>query len=233
GRRAVVRPCLGVDGHLAGVRAIGGGDARGDAFAGLDRDREGRLERGFVLRRHEVEPELVAALGRERQADQPAPLLGHEVDRLRGHELGRDREIALVLAIGVIAYDHHLAQADLVDRALDRGERCGDPRRAHRTASPASRASSRRSRCLASTSTSRFTAAPSARPPRLVRRSVSGISDTEKPCSPTALTVRLTPSTATEPFSTIYRASPASVSMSSTRAQPSTRAPVTVPVPST
>ena len=39
--------------------------------------------------------------------------------------------------------------------------------------------------------------------------------------SPTALTVRLTPSSATEPFSTRYRASCGSTSISSTRAKPS------------
>src|SRR5438874_2694873 len=82
-------------------------------------------------------------------------------------------------------------------------------------------------------STSRFTTAPSPRSPRFVRRSVSGINDTEKPCSPTEETVRLTPSTATEPFSTMYRARPGPASISSTRANPSARAPSTVPVPST
>ena len=81
-------------------------------------------------------PELVAALGRQRQADQPAPLLGHEVDRLGRGELGRERQVALVLAVLVVAHDHHPPAADVLDRLLDRGERRGRAGNAHaRTAS--------------------------------------------------------------------------------------------------
>jgi hypothetical protein len=47
-----------------------------------------------------------------------------------------------------------------------------------------------------------LTFAPGAIAPSVVRVSVSGISDTEKLPSPIALTVRLTPLTATDPFST-------------------------------
>ena len=53
----------------------------------------------------------------------PAPLLGHEVDRLRGRELGRHRQVALVLAVLVVADDDHPPAADLVDRLLDGRER--------------------------------------------------------------------------------------------------------------
>ncbi len=37
------------------------------------------------------------------EADQPAPLLGHEVDRLGRRELGGERQVALVLAVLVVA----------------------------------------------------------------------------------------------------------------------------------
>ena len=74
------------------------------------------------LRRHQVEAELVAALGREREADQAARLLGHEVDRLGRRELRGHRQVALVLAVLVVADDDHLALADVLDRLLDRGE---------------------------------------------------------------------------------------------------------------
>ena len=77
----------------------------------------------LVLRRHQVEPELVAALGRERQADQPAPVGRHEVDRLGRRELGRQREVALVLAVLGVADDDHAAGADVLDRLLDAAER--------------------------------------------------------------------------------------------------------------
>ena len=53
-----------VDRHLDRARAVGGGYARGDAVTRLDRDREGSLEGGLVLGGHQVEPQLLAALGR-------------------------------------------------------------------------------------------------------------------------------------------------------------------------
>ena len=128
----VARPRGGVDRDLDGARAVGGRDAGGDAVARLDRDREGRLERRLVLGRHQVEPELVAALRRQRQADQPAAVGRHEVDRLGRDELRRHREVALVLAVLVVADHDHAAGADLLDRLFDRREALMRP-------SPASR----------------------------------------------------------------------------------------------
>ena len=65
----------------------------------------------------------VEPLGRHRQADQAAPVLRHEVDRLRRHLRRRHRQVALVLAILVVDDDDHAAGADGVDGVLDRGER--------------------------------------------------------------------------------------------------------------
>ena len=93
--------------------------------------------------------ELVAALRRQREADQPAPLLGHEVDRLGRRELGGERQVALVLAVLVVADDDHPPGADLLQRLFD----------ASRTAVGAHRATSF-STYLASTSTSRLTRRP-------------------------------------------------------------------------
>ena len=162
----VARPRGGVDRDLDRARAVGGGDAGGDAVARLDRDGEGGLERRLVLGRHQVEPELVAALRGQRQADQPAAVRGHEVDRLGRDELGRHREVALVLAVLVVADDDHAAGADLLDRLLDRRER------------PLIATATSFSTYLASTSTSRLTGVPGAAAPRFVRSRVSGISDT-------------------------------------------------------
>ena len=108
--------------HLDRVRAVVRRDAGRHSLGGLDRDRERGVERRLVLGRHQVEAELVAALGRQREADQPAPVGGHEVDRLGRRELCGHREVALVLAILVVADDDHPAAADLLDRFLDRGE---------------------------------------------------------------------------------------------------------------
>jgi hypothetical protein len=59
----------------------------GDALARLDRDGERGLERRLVVLGHLAQAELVAALLGERQADQPARVGGHEVDRLGRREL--------------------------------------------------------------------------------------------------------------------------------------------------
>ncbi len=106
-----------VDRHLDRARAVVRGDAGGHALARLDRHRERGLERRLVLGGHQVEAELVAALGRERQADQPAPLLRHEVDRLGRGELGGHREVALVLAVLGVADHDHLAVARMSSSA--------------------------------------------------------------------------------------------------------------------
>ena len=119
----VARRGLGVDRDLDRARAVVRRDARRDAFARLDRDRERRLERRLVLRGHEVEAELVAALRGEAEADEPAAVRGHEVHGLGGRELRGHREIALVLAILVVADDDHLARADVLERLVDRRER--------------------------------------------------------------------------------------------------------------
>ena len=164
-----------VDRHLDRARAVGGGYARGDAVTRLDRDREGGLERGLVLGGHQVEPQLLTALGRERQADQPAALFGHEVDRLRSGELGGKREVALVLAIFVVNDDDHAPLANVFERLLD-GRKRGSHRLAHvvtsllESAAPTSLAT-----CLASTSTSMLTRSPTPAEPRFVRLRVSGI----------------------------------------------------------
>jgi hypothetical protein len=109
-----------VDGDLDRVRAIVGGDPRRHAVRRLDRDGERRVERGLVLRGHQVELQLVAALRRERQADQAAAMHRHEVDRLGRRELRGEGEVALVLAVLVVADDHHAPAPHVLDRLFDR-----------------------------------------------------------------------------------------------------------------
>ena len=60
-----------------------------------------------------VRPELRDALLGQRQADEPAPLARHEVDRLGRDQIGGHHQVALVLAILVVDEDHHPAGADL------------------------------------------------------------------------------------------------------------------------
>ena len=119
----VARAAARVDRDLDRVRAVVRRDPGGDALARLDGDRERRLEGRLVLGRHQVEAELVAAVGRQRQADQAAPVGGHEVDRLGRGELGRQGQVALVLAVLRVADHDHAAGADVLQGFLDRGER--------------------------------------------------------------------------------------------------------------
>ena len=112
-----------------------------------------------------LRPSCSQRSGGQRQADQPARLLGHEVDRLRRRELRRHHQVALVLAVFAVADDDHAAAADLLDRLLDRRERALAPSRsplvlssavsvilAHARSFPANGDSSR-STYLATTST--------------------------------------------------------------------------------
>ena len=118
-RDDVRRRGVGADGGPDGGGAVGGGDAAPDAVPRVDRHRERGAERGAVLAHHHGQPELLALVLGERQADEPAPVRGHEVDVLGGDALGGDAEIALVLAILVVHQDDHAAGADLLQRFLD------------------------------------------------------------------------------------------------------------------
>ncbi len=111
---------VAADGHLHGARAVVRRDAGGDAGGGLDRDGEGGAVRGAVVAHHLLQAELAAALVGERQADQAAAVLGHEVDRLGGDEFGRHHEVTLVLAVLFVYQDDHLAGLDVGDDVGDR-----------------------------------------------------------------------------------------------------------------
>src|SRR5579875_2108999 len=235
GLHQLPRAGLRVYRHLNGARAVRCGDAGADAGTRLDGDGERRLERRFVLGGHEVETELLAALGCQRKADQPPPLLGHEVDGLGRHELGGHRQIALVLAILVVADHHHLALADVLDRLLDRREWA--LHRCHRAVPPGIGTGSRgpisRSTYFASTSTSRLTVMPGSACPRFVRSSVSGINETVNDRSSRSATVSDTPSTVIDPLYTMYLSSSRPVSIVRRREKPSSATAETVPIPST
>ena len=108
----------GVDRDRDRAGAVGGGDAGGDALARLDRGGEGGFEAGAVGAAHRLQAELVDPLAGQRQADQAAAVLGHEVDRVGRRHLRRDDEVALILAVLVVDQDEHAAVARLVDDLL-------------------------------------------------------------------------------------------------------------------
>ena len=94
GLHDVARAHAGIDRDLDRAGAVARRDAGLDALARLDRDGERGLVRRLVVRHHQAQAELVAALRGQRQADQAAAVRRHEVDRLGRHELGghaRDR----------------------------------------------------------------------------------------------------------------------------------------------
>ena len=126
----VTRALRRVDRDLHGVRAVVRGDSGGDPLARLDRDGERGPVGRFVVLGHHPQPELVAALLGQAEADEAAAFLRHEVDRFGRRELRRDGEVALVLAVGRVDDDDHLPLADVLDRVLDGRELAGD--RAHR-----------------------------------------------------------------------------------------------------
>ena len=105
GLHEVVRDRARVDRHLNRERSVVRRDAGRHALARLDRHGERRAERRLVVIRHRTELELVAALRRQAEADEAAAVGRHEVDRLGRDELRCDREVALVLAIGVVDDD--------------------------------------------------------------------------------------------------------------------------------
>ncbi len=118
----VLRTLARIDSHLDRAGAVAGRDPRRDTLPGLDRDREGGAERGLVAIRHRPELELRAPVGGQAQADEPAAMGGHEVDRLGGGELGRHGEVAFVLAVGRVDDNDHLPVPDVIESLLDGGE---------------------------------------------------------------------------------------------------------------
>ncbi len=205
GRTRSREPFARVDRDLDRARAILRGDPGRDALARLDRDGEGGTERRLVVIRHRPQVELVAALRSQAEADQPAPVRRHEVDRLGSDELRGDRQVALVLAIRVVDDDDEAPRADVLDRLLDRRERRRRLGRAQvgshgRIVALSARRAARRTsrgrrprgspagRARAARASSRRVCAGSPPPRTRPRANAATVSDT--------------PSTVTEPFST-------------------------------
>src|SRR5439155_1255479 len=149
-----------------------------------------RAVRRLVPLRHLAEAEGLAAVLGEAEADEPTRLLRHEVHRFGRGELGRNRQVTLVLAVGRVDDHDELALADVLDRVLDGGEggffldfhsKDGSPGRS-------------RSTYFARTSGSRFTCSPKS----FARLRVSTITSNARVPFRASVTVRQTPSTATE-----------------------------------
>ena len=96
----------------------------------IDRDGEIGPIHFPILRDHALQPELIGALARERDANQPAPVHRHEIDRFRRRLLRGHDEIALIFAVGVVGHDDHFSCRDVVQDVVNRvelkGFRCLD-----------------------------------------------------------------------------------------------------------
>jgi hypothetical protein len=104
-----------IDGNPDSTGAVGRGNSRRNSVLGFDGHREGCLIARAVLRRHHRQIQLISALLRQRQADQTASVLGHEIDRLRRAHLRRDDEVALVLTVLSVDQNEHAAVARVFD----------------------------------------------------------------------------------------------------------------------
>ena len=115
GTGEVVGRGIRVDGDLDGVGAVVGGDAGGDALAGLDGFSKRGAEAGGVLLGHGTEAEVVGALLGESEADEAASVAGHEVDGLGGDELGGEGEVTFVFAVFIVDDDDHASGTNLLE----------------------------------------------------------------------------------------------------------------------
>ena len=97
------------------------------AAAMVDRDAERRVGRRVARRDHRPDLERVESVAVARHADETARPAQHEVDRLGGDPLRRDREIAFVLAVLVVDDEDHLSATNAPERLVDRGQGHGVP----------------------------------------------------------------------------------------------------------
>jgi hypothetical protein len=101
------------------VRPVVSGNAGRYPFGSLDRQGEVGTVRAIGLADHERQPQLAAALARQRQADETAAVTRHEIHVLRAHALRRHDQIALVLAVLVVHEHRHFSLADVLEYLVD------------------------------------------------------------------------------------------------------------------
>ena len=68
-----------------------------------------------ILADHRRQVQLSAAALGQREADQPATMLGHEIHGIGRDEVGRNDKIAFVLAILFVDKNHHTARLEVGD----------------------------------------------------------------------------------------------------------------------
>ena len=115
----ILGPRVGRHRGTDGVRTVVRRYSRGHALRRLDRHREIGPVQSVGVAHHERQAQLAAAITRQCQTDQAAPVARHEIHVLGTDTFGRHHQIALVLAILVI-HDHgHFAVAQVAENLID------------------------------------------------------------------------------------------------------------------
>ena len=127
----VLRLGVACDGDLNGACSVLRRDACSDAGGGFDGDGKGGAVSALVVARHLGEANLLAAGFGQRQADEPACMRNHEVDRFRRDVFGSDDDIAFVFPIFFVNQNDHAPGAHFGDDFFDRRNGCGLALRCH------------------------------------------------------------------------------------------------------
>ena len=101
-----------------GGRAVVGRNAGGASGQKIDSDGKRSAEHRGVVLNLTAETEFMAARQRQRSAELAAGVGDHEIDMIRCHLLGRNYQIAFVLAILVIDNYHEFAFTEIGNRVL-------------------------------------------------------------------------------------------------------------------
>ncbi len=116
GTRQVFGPRMRIGGGQNRGGTIPGADARGRPAARVDGFAEGSAKCRRISRRDWLQIEGIAALLGKREADQAAPVFGHEIDGFGRDFFRRHGQIAFVFAVFVVHQDNHAALANFLDR---------------------------------------------------------------------------------------------------------------------
>ena len=109
-------------GGLHRARTVCRRNAGGNPFGRFDRHGERGGVLGVVARHHGRQLQAFTHLARQREADQPACVAGHEVDGFGRDMVGRENQVAFVFAVFFVHQDDHAASAHVGNNVFHRGD---------------------------------------------------------------------------------------------------------------
>ncbi len=119
GLHQILGPGVGPHGGADGVGAVVGGNAGGHALGGFDGNGEVGGVGGGVVLHHQRQAQLLAAFAGQGQADQAAPVAGHEIDVLGTDQRGGHQQVAFVFPVLVVHDDDHFALPEVGEDFVD------------------------------------------------------------------------------------------------------------------